>query len=510
MQGLEMGHLFPDADAATISLIPVLDEFHEGIIITDALGVILYMNTAQAAIDDLKVKEAIGRKVTDLYRVDEGTSPTMQCLTGETPIIKRACYYRTHLGKVVNSVHNVYPIRSADRIIGAICFITNYKNAERTFAAVGESRSLESVKTFGFPSTINVPEPRQNGTRYTFEDIIGTDQDLLATVRSAQLSAASPSPVMLYGETGTGKELFAQSIHNRSPRNANSYVAINCSEIPENLLEGILFGTSKGAFTGAIDKAGLLETSDGGTLLLDEVNSMSLGVQAKLLRFLQERKVRRVGSTKEIDVDLKIVSSVNIPPHNAIASGHLRPDLFYRLAVVYIHIPPLRERMGDLNRLIRHFLVKANANLGKQVTGVAMDVIERLEGYHWPGNVRELEHVIEGAINMVGDGPTIKANHLSVPFMGADEKPSDSQQPRPQGDKQAEKLRVVFPVTGDAATLPDKTLGDLKREQEVEAINAALKETRGIAAKAARRLGISPQLMYYKLKRLGIDRKVYK
>lgn len=510
MKRSEKIRLFPDVNPATISLLPVLDQFHEGVMITDAQGVVLYMNAAQAKIDDLKANDATGKKVTDLYRVDEGTSPTMICLKSGKAIVNLACYYRTHLGKVVNSIHNIYPIRSGDRIIGTICYITNYKNIEQTFAAVGKARSSRAIPTFGVLQVVNQPKPRKNGTRYAFDDIIGTDPDLLAAVRAAQLAAESPSPIILYGETGTGKELFAQSIHNRSPRNAKPYVAINCTAIPENLLEGMLFGTSKGAFTGAIEKAGLLETADGGTLFLDEVNSMSPGLQAKLLRFLQERKVRRVGAMKEIDVNLKIISSVNVPPHYAIDSGALRSDLFYRLAVVYIQIPPLRDRMGDMNRLITHFLVKANANLGKQVTGVTLDLIDRFERYNWPGNVRELEHVIEGAMNMVGDERTIEMHHLSVPLQMTNQGRSVSPSKPSSDAKHAGQLRVVFPASRKKALSPDRSLADLKREQEIAAIDAALTETGGNAARAARRLGISPQLMNYKLKRFGINRQAYK
>ncbi|MEE4112790.1 MAG: sigma 54-interacting transcriptional regulator, partial [Desulfobacteraceae bacterium] len=342
MKRTEIYRLFPGIDPETISLLPVLDRFHEGVIITDRHGVILYMNGTQLRIDDLRIDDAIGRTVTELYRVDEGTSPTMACLKTGRPIENLACYYRTRLGKVVNSIHNIYPLRSDGRLIGAICCITDYKNIEQTLAAISQTGSPRSVSTFGVsPVTVRV-KPGGNGTRYRFGDIIGAHADLLAAVKTAQLTSDSPSPIMLFGETGTGKEMFAQSIHNRSARKSRPYVAINCAAIPENLLEGLLCGTSKGAFTGAIDKAGLFETADGGTLFLDEINAMSPGLQAKLLRFLQERKVRRVGALQEIDVDLKVISSVNVLPHAAIESGSMRADLFYRLAVVFIKIPPLR------------------------------------------------------------------------------------------------------------------------------------------------------------------------
>lgn len=220
----------------------------------------------------------------------------MTCLrTGKT-IRNLACYYRTHLGRVVNSVHNVYPVTANRNIIGAICLITDYRNIEHTFDTVIKSQPPISVPTYGVTNSVNIAKAKKNGTRYTFDNIIGTAPDLLNAVKSAKLASESASPILIFGETGTGKELFAQAIHNSSPRRNDPYLAINCATIPENLLEGMLFGTTAGAFTGAIDKAGMLEKADGGTLLLDEVNSMPLSLQAKLLRFLQERKVRRIGS----------------------------------------------------------------------------------------------------------------------------------------------------------------------------------------------------------------------
>jgi arginine utilization regulatory protein len=509
MKRREKFFLFPGVDPGDISLLPVLDQYHEGVMIIDASGVIQYMNEAQAKIDDLVAEEAIGHNVSALYRVDEGISPTMTCLKTGKAIEKLACYYRTHLGRVVNSIHNVYPITAKGQIIGAICFITDYKNIEQTFASVIKSMPPRWIPTYGVSPVSQSSRAMKNGTRYTFDGIIGEDKNLLSTIKSAQLASESPSSVLIYGETGTGKELFAQSIHNQSPRCANPYVAINCAAIPENLLEGMLFGTSKGAFTGAIDKAGLFETADGGTVFLDEVNSMSQGLQAKLLRFLQERKLRRVGAMKEIDVDLKIISSTNISPHQAIDENVLRSDLFYRLAVVFIHIPPLRERKGDLNRLITHFLAKSNRHLGKRVTGIAMDVMEQFKCYPWPGNVRELEHVIEGAMNLVGAGKTIERHHLPVPLQFKDSGnitflPDTFSTPGNSGH-----MRMVYPSSPDDPPSPKKTLAEEKMEHEIVTIVAALTDTQGNAARAARKLGISPQLMNYKLKRFNINRLDY-
>ena len=509
MKRTEINRLFPDIDSGRLSLLPVLNQFHQGVMITDTHGVIVYMNDAQARIDDLRIDDAIGRSVSELYRVDEGASPTMTCLKTGKAIENLACYYRTHLGKVVNSVHNIYPLRADGRLIGAICYITDYKNIEQTLATISQAGSPQSVSTFGVSALISRTKPGGNGTRYTFSDIVGAHADLLTAMKAAQLTSDSPSPVMVFGETGTGKEMFAQSIHNHSSRKNRPYVAINCAAIPENLLEGLLFGTSEGAFTGAIDKAGLFETADGGTFFLDEINAMSPGLQVKLLRFLQERKVRRVGAMREINVDLKVISSVNVLPHAAIESGSMRADLFYRLAVVFISIPPLRERMEDLDRLVTHFLAKANGHLGKQVTGIAMDVMNRFNHYTWPGNVRELEHVIEGAMNMVGAEATIQMHHLSVPLLMENPQQANSLS-HARSAKNGGRFTPALSISSKNLGPSDLTLAEMKTKSEIASIQAALAATRGNAAGAARRLGISPQLMHYKLKRLGIDRRAFR
>ena len=494
-------HLFPGIDPVQIACLPILDDYHEGVMVTDEQGVVLYMNNAQARIDDLDIDASIGRRVSDLYQVDEGTSPTMICLKTGKPIVNLACYYRTHLGRVVNSIHNVYPIRAEGRIIGAVCTIIDYKNIEQTFLKVDSAKPARSIATFGVAPLVDHTKSRANGTRYTFDSIIGAHPDLLAAVKTAKMASRSPSPIMIYGETGTGKEMIAQSIHNQSPRQARPYVAINCAAIPENLLEGMLFGTSRGAFTGAIDKAGMFEAADGGSLFLDEVNSMSPSLQAKLLRVLQERRVRRVGAMQEIDVDLKIISSVNVAPHEAIARGGMRPDLFYRLAVVFVEVPPLRKRMSDLNRLITHFLAKTNTILGKQVSGISMEVMDWFQCYDWPGNIRELAHVIEGAMNLIGDEASITIQHLSTPHRHAATRPPSSS---PVGIGQGED---GCPPSVNATDTRQSTLAEEKARNETKLIVDALTASQGKAAQAARQLGISPQLMHYKLKRLGIDRK---
>jgi len=498
----EIHRLFPDLDMNQFSLLPLLENFFEGILITDEYGRVLFVNEEQARIDDLPPALVLGKMVTDIYRVDVGDSPNMQCIKTGRPIKGFACYYRTCTGKIVNSIHNVFPLFEGRQLIGTICFIQDFSIIEQRFDAVNQGPVPPGKKS----------PHLANGTRFRFGDILGESRQFLECVEAAKMTAQSVSPVMLYGETGTGKELIAQSIHNSSPRSSHPYVAINCAAIPENLLEGILFGTAKGAFTGAVDKQGLFEKADRGTLFLDEINSMTLGLQAKLLRFLQERKVRRVGSLAEVEVDLKIISSVNQNPHISIAKGNLRSDLFYRLAVVFILIPPLGERLGDLPILVTHFLKKTSLMLNKKVTGVSEDVMALFEQYAWPGNVRELEHIIEGGMNLVGNGNTLMArhlpSHLALFF-------KDRWEGTPFSDKAetgSPHLYTPFPSAGDSLDSQAKdrpSLAETRKDNELSMINQALTTTFGKPSAAARILGISPQLLNYKMKKYQLNRWDY-
>jgi arginine utilization regulatory protein len=510
---IDFKKLFPRIDPKAFSFFPIFLHFYEGVIITDHQGTVLFYNDKQAKIDDLDPNYVLGKKIADVYRVDDGISPMMLCLKNGNSIDNLASYYRTCLGRIVNSIHNVYPLHTNGVLIGAICFIRDYRSVEQTFETISKS-SQPILQDYPDSNTkIRHWERPSNGTRFRFEDIVGSDTEFLNAVESAQLAAKSPSPILLFGETGTGKELLAQSIHNAGPRKKHQYIALNCAAIPENLMEGILFGTVKGAFTDAMDKPGLFEKANHGTLLLDEVNSMPKGLQAKLLRVLQEKKVRRVGSLEEIDVDIKIISSVNNEPYQAIKDNELRADLFYRLGVVFIRIPPLRERKVDIDLLIRYFLHTCNQALGKDISGVSSEVMTLFLQYHWPGNVRELEHVIEGAMNMVRYRQTIELTHLSVhearmktPLLSKqDTLESQNSNTLAELDQSAS---LLTPVT--VSTNSQKTLNEIQSTNEQRCISEALTITGGNAAQAAKKIGISPQLLQHKLKKYRINRKSFK
>ncbi len=486
------------ADLGVLDLLPVFDAFDEGVIITDRQGRILYYNEAQAAIDDMRPGNVIGKSIADIYQLDWQESMIARCLDTDAPVIGRLFFYRTRKGKLANTIHSVFPLHADRALVGAICFVKNYNLLEK------------SMTGFSTPAA-GPPADLGNGTRYQFTDIVGADENLLHAVTVARLSAESGSPVMLFGETGSGKEMFAQSIHNYGPRKAQPFVAINCAAIPDTLLEGVLFGTARGAFTGAMDKRGLFEQAHGGTLYLDELNAMPFPLQAKLLRVLQERKIRRVGAPDEVEVDVKIISSVNVPAHTAIRERQLRMDLYYRLAVVYITIPPLREQPEGIETLARHLVYKNNLALGKRVAGISEPVMQFFRSYHWPGNVRELEHLIEGAMHTIGSDRTLRVIHLP-PHLLLDQV-RDEGPPLTVVHPEASVAPAPHPSPAPAAECDEPDSRDLRHErhaQERQLIDQALTATAGNVSEAARRLNVSRQLVHYKMRKYGLQREHYR
>lgn len=231
------------------------------------------------------------------------------------------------------------------------------------------------------------------------DDIITQAPAMLALKRRIRDLSKAESAVLIYGETGTGKELVAESLHSESARAKGPFIARNCAAIPGNLLEGIFFGSERGSYTGAIDRRGLFEQADGGTLFLDEVNSMETGLQVKLLKALEEKKIRHLGGSRDISFDARIIAAVHEDPIHLIEEGRLRQDLYYRLGVIRLNLPPLRERMEDVPLLTRYFIDRYNTALQRDVQGISELALHLLEQYAWPGNVRELQNVIEGAFS---------------------------------------------------------------------------------------------------------------
>ena len=263
---------------------------------------------------------------------------------------------------------------------------------------------------------------RTLGTSHQFCNIIGRSDPMVAVFKLIETVAATTSTILVTGESGTGKELVARAIHYNSPRRERPFVALNCGALPETLLESELFGHMRGAFTGAaVHKKGLIEVAEHGTVFLDEIAEMTPMVQVKLLRVLQERRFRRLGGLDEIDADIRIIAATNQDLSRMVADGRFREDLFYRINVIPIHLPPLRERREDIPLLAEHFLGRFREQMGKRVAGISGEAIRILEAYHWPGNIRELENVIERAVALE-QSPVILPDTLSPVLRGLSSK----------------------------------------------------------------------------------------
>ena len=315
------------------------------------------------------------------------------------------------------------------------------------------------------------------GKKYRFDNLVGESPEILGAVKAVQQVASSSASVLLLGESGTGKELFAQAIHQNSPRKAKPFIKVACASLPETLLESELFGHEKGSFTGALyTRAGRFEAADGGTLFLDEIGDISPVVQVKLLRFLEEREFERVGGNRTFKVDVRIVVATHRDLEKKVQEGTFREDLYYRLNVVEIHIPALRERAGDIPLLAQHFLQKFAAANGKDIRAFDDDVLTMFLRHAWPGNVRELENAMERAVVMT-DEPVLRPAHFPT----------------------LRRAVVRAEVDGEGAS-PISIPGSSLEEIEREAILRTLEAVGGSTSRASEILQISPRKIQYKVK----------
>jgi two-component system response regulator PilR (NtrC family) len=327
---------------------------------------------------------------------------------------------------------------------------------------------------------------KQLETQHRFENIIGKSGRIVAVFDTIRKIADSPATAMITGESGTGKELVARAIHFNSQRRDKPFVSVNCGAIPEGLMESELFGHVKGSFTGAVaNKVGLFSAAEGGTLFLDEITEIPPLLQVKLVRAIQLREVRRVGDTKDIKTDVRLIAASNRDLETAVREGIMREDLFYRLNVIPINLPPLRERREDIPFLVAHFVQKFTKDLGKEVRGVTPEAMAILERHHWPGNIRELENAIERAI-VLGAGE----------MLGVDSLPDSVRRERPAREPEA------IDLPDDGLDL-EATLDDLERRYLLR----ALERTRGVQTKAAELLRMTFRQFRYKLQKHSLARR---
>ncbi|QKY71705.1 sigma-54-dependent Fis family transcriptional regulator [Lentibacillus sp. CBA3610] len=448
----------------------LIDAVDIGIHVIDQNGDTVIYNKKMMEIESMGSDDVLDKNLLDVFKFSDNQSSTLveAMTTGKTTKNAKQTYFNNK-GKEITTINNSFPIIENGEITGAVEIAKDVTQLEHVIK--------ENVLN------------KQN-SNFTFDKIIGSSTPVQVVIDEAKRATRTSSSVMIAGETGTGKELFAQSIHNGSKRSSAPFISQNCAAIPDNLMESLLFGTKKGAFTGAVDRSGLFEQADGGTLLLDEINSLDPALQAKLLRVIQEKSIRRIGDIKDKKVNVRIITTINEDPVDAIADGQLRKDLFYRLSVVSLFVPPLRERKEDIDILTQHFIDKYNAIFEMDIKGINSQVKKLLRQHDWPGNVRELEHTIEAAMNLILDEDTITVNSLPAKLRKKYQQESD--------------MAVQDLLNLNGSTSENQSLKDKMTAAEKLYIQQALAEHNHNVSHTAKILGISRQSLQYRMRKFGV------
>lgn len=431
----------------------------DALIIVNEENMILY----SAMINDdrtyISTKDVIGQNLYEMYpNLTEENSTHARVMKTGKPVINENQLIVERSGKAYVINTSTFPIEDNGRRIG----------------------------TFDLSSSLtpkNKNDEKEDRNKLYVLDSIVTENEAMLSIKSKILKVSrNDSPVMVIGESGTGKELIVEAIHSMGSRREKPFISVNCAAIPDALMESTLFGTVKGSFTGAENRKGLFEIADGGTLFLDEINSMNIDLQAKLLKAVEEQKYMKLGGERYVDVDVRVISAVNVDPEEAIKNNSLRSDLFFRLGVVQFFVPPLRERKEDLKPLTEHFINYYNSRMKRQVIGVDEDVRRVFENYPWPGNVREFRNVMESAFNMA-EGEYIALSDIP-------------------------ETLAVFSFTRGNTAFPEagKSLTSMVNEYEKEIIQQTLRNS-GSLSQASSMLKMTRQAVKYKIEKYGIDYK---
>ena len=460
------------------------------LIIVDSNFNVVFNTRYEAQVNDtaqpISRSEYINKKFYEMYpELDVETSTMMRAIrTGEI-VVRKNQAVKDSKGIVLVTDNITIPIIRHGRILGAVELARDVTTAD-----MNDGKQSERAKIFDdFAERMKAREGR-----ISFDSILTRNERLQHTIDYARTLAALPNHTLIYGETGTGKELFAQAMITESGIPSSRVVIENCAAIPANLFESSLFGTIKGAYTGAENKKGLLEEADGGILFLDELNAMPYEVQSKLLRVMQEGTFRKLGSNTEKKVSVKIIATMNIDPEEAIEKRILRRDLFYRFSSSLIYVPSLSERPEDLSYYLDHFLQEYCQVYGKEIKGYEEALVEQLRGYSWPGNVRELKHLVESMV-------ATSDNQI----LGLEDLPDYVYQRLMKRQTAAER---ALPRTGyppfDAYGSGNFDLQAYLEDQERAAILAALRQSGGNRTRASRMLNIPRPTLIYKIEKLGI------
>jgi len=457
-------------------------KYIDGITIIDSEGVIQYSVKYNPSFypEDMGREDIIGKKLEDIFtNINNQDSTLFDAMNCKKVIEKKNQKIINKHEELIETMNISFPIIINGKTVGAIELSKDISNIEAV------QKKIMNIDQDIFRNKVKAENRLgSNKARYTLDDIISDNQQIIDLKNQIKQLKNSIAPVFIYGETGTGKELFAHAIHNESSQCKGPFISQNCAAIPENLLESILFGTVKGSYTGAIDAPGLFELADNGTLFLDELNSMSKNLQAKMLRVLEDGYIRRVGGKKEKKINIRIISAANQDPIKLIQDGILRRDIYYRLCVLYFVLPPLRKRKNDIIILINYFVKKFNQLYNKRIVKISNELFRTLKNYEWPGNIRELEHIIQFGLTQVGeDEEVLEYKHI------------------------ASKLKN-FKMNNieNNVHLINRPLKDIIKEIEEKVIYEALRTSAGNVSKASKIIKIPRQTFSRKMKEYGIEK----
>ena len=449
------------------------DLIHQPMAIIDKEGKYIYYNQESAELDGYSMEQAIGKPMLKVYpNLKKEDSTMLQALHGKEYQDTYQTYYN-HVGKLVDYQHTTVPLYNHNKeIIGAVEIGRNISNVRQLQDQVFRlNRKLYHNKEQPLP------------------EIVFASKKMQEVIDQTNILGSNDVPVLIVGETGTGKELFARLIHQTSQRRDKAFISLNCSALPTTLIESTLFGTVKGAFTGAENRQGYLELANGGTLFLDELNAMPLEMQSKLLRFLQEKTYWPLGGNKEQHADVRIVAAMNESPAELLKSGKMRSDLFYRLNVGLIKLPALRERQEDIPVLARYFIDKHKTDVNMVITGISEHALQQLMSAPWPGNVRMLENAIVRSMVLQNEPGELQQIVL-------DDELFDLPSPSSQEEAKLEKPNIKE-ITGN--------LTEQVENYEKQLIIDALNQANGKIITAAKLLNISRTTLQYKVKKYHIQ-----
>ncbi|WP_455543392.1 sigma-54 interaction domain-containing protein [Intestinibacter sp.] len=457
----------------------IIENVDAGIHFIDKNGKTYIYNSSMEKLEQITKNEISKNSFFDMVEKLKIENSTMLSVLKSGKMIKDNMQrYVNKNGKEITTINTTIPIYENQNLIGALEVAKDITTIQQLSEKVNK---VENINT----------HEKKNKKGYRFSDIVGNSYLIKKSIEKSKKAAKSDASILIYGETGTGKELISQSIHYASKRKDKPFIAQNCASLPGTLLEGILFGTTKGGFTGAIDRPGLFEQADGGTLLLDEINSMPIELQAKLLRVLQEGYVRRVGGTKDIFVDVRIIATTNENPKEILENKKIREDLYYRLNVIYIEIPPLREREDDILLLSYNFIDKYNKKLNKNINNISREACKELINHYWQGNVRELENTIYSTLSMMNeDEHEIKKHMLNINKYYT-----------------IAEYNIKKQDENFLQNLKQRPLDWIIAEIEEQYIFEALENSGYNTTKAAMILGISRQNLQYKMKKYNIRKR---